>query len=112
MILYSFHPETPDEKLLVFNAERRMATEPRRNSSHSVVYDHHPYREQILTEQVRQLYALAPVGFVATLMNSVIVFFIMREVMEERWIVAWMATVVTVLLLRIGLVAWFWSAPL
>jgi len=89
-----------------------MATKPRRIYSHSVVDDHQLYGEQILTEQVRQLYALAPVGFVATIMNSIIVFFIMGEVMEERWIFVWMAALVTVLLLRIGLVAWFWSAPL
>ncbi len=89
-----------------------MATGLRRNSRHRVVDRDALYDPQILVEQVRQLYVHAPVGFVATLVNSVIVFFIMKEVMEARWINAWITVVVTVLLLRIGLVAWFWTAPL
>ncbi|HKZ16265.1 MAG TPA: ATP-binding protein [Geobacteraceae bacterium] len=89
-----------------------MTTETRRNSSHRVVDGNGLYGEQILTEQVRQLYVLAPVGFVATVVNSVIVFFIMREVVEARLINSWLAAVATVLLLRIGLVTWFWSTPL
>ncbi len=89
-----------------------MATELRHNSEHSVVARNGLYGTQILTEQVRQLYTHAPVGLVATLVNSVIVYFIMRQVMTESWINAWITVVATVFLLRIGLVTWFWTAPL
>ncbi len=43
---------------------------------------HDLYKEQIFTEQVRQLYALAPIGFLATFMNSLIVFFVLKDVMR------------------------------
>jgi signal transduction histidine kinase len=45
-------------------------------------------------------------------MNSLIVFFIMRPVMEPRWLYTWLAMLLFLLLIRIGLVAWFWSSPL
>lgn len=78
-----------------------------RRNPNSVVDRNAPYGAQIFAEQVRQLYSHAPIGLAATLVNSVIVFFIMREVMEARWIIAWITVVATVFTLRIGLVIWF-----
>jgi signal transduction histidine kinase len=63
--------------------------------------------KQILKEQVRQLYALAPLGFVATVMNSVIVFVVMREVAPASLLLPWLAAVLVITGLRGLLVARF-----
>jgi signal transduction histidine kinase len=86
------------------------STKFRRNSRG--IPDIGPHSEQIAAEQVRQLYALAPIGFLATIINSIIVYFVMRPVMEPLWLYAWMGALAAVLALRIGLVIWFWSAGL
>ncbi|WP_041262559.1 hypothetical protein [Citrifermentans bemidjiense] len=39
------------------------------------------YKELIFAEQVKQLYRLAPLGMVATLVNALLVFFVMKDVM-------------------------------
>ena len=65
------------------------------------------HEQQILWEQVKQLYSLAPIGFLATLMNSLIAFFVMKEVLPYRIILPWLATVLAITALRVGLVIWF-----
>ena len=67
------------------------------------------YKDQILSEQVKQIYGLAPIGFVATLINSMIVFFIMKDVMRFNLLVPWLAAILIVTALRFGLVMWFRS---
>lgn len=64
-------------------------------------------KEQILWQQVRQLYSLAPIGLIATLTNSVIVFFVMRNDMPAATINAWLAAVLAISALRLGLVLRF-----
>jgi len=70
------------------------------------------YRDRILVEQVKQIYGLAPVGFLATLLNSLLVFFIMKDVMQYRLLVAWLAVLLTITLLRALLVLRFHSVKL
>lgn len=73
---------------------------------------HAPYQEQILTEQVRQLYALAPLGIVATFVNSLIVFFILKNALPYRPLLLWLAAVAVVTSLRILLVLRFRTVDL
>ena len=68
---------------------------------------HDLYKEQILTEQVRQLYALAPIGMVATLLNSLLVFFVMKDVMRYSLLIPWVASILIVTILRGWLVFQF-----
>ncbi|ACM22118.1 sensor histidine kinase [Geotalea daltonii FRC-32] len=72
-----------------------------------LIADYSPYREEILAEQVKQIYALAPIGFIATFFNSVIVFFLMKDVMEFRLLVLWGVTLLSITALRLGLVLRF-----
>ena len=71
------------------------------------VHNHSLYREQVLSEQVRQIYGLAPLGFLATFINSMIVFFVMKDAMLYSLLLTWLAAVLTVTILRIGLVIRF-----
>jgi signal transduction histidine kinase len=59
-----------------------------------------PYREQILAEQVRQLYALAPIGILATIINSLLVVFVMKNVVRYEWLVPWLAAIFVITLFR------------
>jgi len=71
------------------------------------MYDHVFQEKQILKEQVKQLYALAPLGIVATLANSVLVFFVMKDVIPLGSLVPWLASLWAITALRIVLVAWY-----
>jgi signal transduction histidine kinase len=82
------------------------------NVDHRLVHNHSLYREQILTEQVKQIYKLAPIGFLATFTNSLIVFFIMQDVMRYSLLIPWLAAVLTVTALRMALVVWFRAVKL
>ena len=66
----------------------------------------------IFKEQVKQLYGLAPLGIVATLMNSVIVFFVMKEVIPFNRLLPWLAVILGVTALRAVLIASFRSVNL
>lgn len=77
-----------------------------------LVSNHSLYREKILAEQVRQLYNLAPFGFLATFINSLIVFFIMKDVTPYSLLVPWLAAVLTITSIRVALVLWFRSSKL
>ena len=70
-------------------------------------HDYHRYGEQIFAEQVKQLYALAPAGFVATVLNSLVVFLVLRGEVPDRLLVPWFAALFTVTVLRVSLVVWF-----
>jgi len=67
---------------------------------------------QILKEQVKQLYELAPLGFVATLVNSIIVFVVMKQVAPTGDLVLWLGCLLTVTVLRVALIARFRRADL
>ena len=71
---------------------------------------HGLYREQILAEQVRQLYRVAPLGMVATVVNSLLVFFVMKDAMPYSFIFTWVVSVLLVTLLRGWLVLMFRSS--
>ncbi|WP_303903231.1 sensor histidine kinase [Thiohalomonas denitrificans] len=80
----------------------------KRNKS---VRDHAPHDALILAEQVRQLYAMAPIGFAASLINSLIVFFVTKNVIGYSFIVPWLVGVWMITLLRIALRVRFQSVP-
>ncbi len=65
------------------------------------------YKEEIIAEQVKQLYALMPFGIVATLLNSVILFFLLRKVIPQGILIAWLVAVVVITMLRIALAIQF-----
>ena len=65
------------------------------------------HQEEILWEQVKQLYNLAPIGFIASIFNSLIVFLVMRGILPRHIIVAWFAAILTITALRAVLVLWF-----
>lgn len=48
------------------------------------------YDEEILAEQVRQLYALAPFGLAATVVNSSVIFLVLKEVMPYGLLALWL----------------------
>lgn len=81
-----------------------------RRQKERLINNHDLYKDQILSEQVKQIYGLAPIGFVATLINSIIVFLIMKEVMRYSLLIPWLSAVLTVTAMRFGLVIWFRSA--
>ncbi len=60
--------------------------------------------EEILAEQVRQIYGLSPFGFIATIINSLIVYFLTSNAMPRGILTAWLLALLTVTLVRIGLV--------
>lgn len=62
--------------------------------------DHRLQEKLILKEQVKQLYALAPIGVMATLLNAVIVFFVMDEVVPFGTLVLWLGGILAVTALR------------
>jgi diguanylate cyclase (GGDEF)-like protein/PAS domain S-box-containing protein len=67
------------------------------------------YQEEqlVLMEQVREVYAAAPFGIAATVVNSLIVFFIMDNVMPYAPLSAWLAALTVVSMIRLGLVLRF-----
>jgi signal transduction histidine kinase len=89
-----------------------MAIGNEHSGDHKLMPNHNLYGEQLLVEQVKQLYSLAPIGFVATFFNSLIVFFIMKEVMQYGQLIMWLAVLWTLTMLRIGLVLWSRKARL
>lgn len=58
------------------------------------------YKELIFAEQVKQLYRLAPLGMVATLVNALLVFFVMNDVLHHRLSILWLLVIALVTLLR------------
>ena len=67
-------------------------------------------KEQMLGEQVKQLYGLAPLGLVATVLNSLLLFFVMKEVMPYSFLLSWLIVVLIITLLRGWLILMFRSA--
>ncbi len=65
------------------------------------------YDDAILAEQVRQLYDVAPIGFIASLINSLILFIVAKHVVSFTLIATWLASIWGLTMLRIGLVVWF-----
>jgi signal transduction histidine kinase len=61
------------------------------------------YKEEIIAEQVKQLYSLLPFGVVATLLNSAILFFILKDVIQQGILFTWLAVIAFVTILRIAL---------
>lgn len=57
--------------------------------------------QEILAVQVRQAYALAPFGILATLINSSIVLYIMKDVIPHRPLFVWFALIVVLSTIRI-----------
>ena len=84
-----------------------MAGDFERDTANQPLHHSRNHEEQILWEQVKQLYGLAPLGFIATLMNSLIAFFVMKDVLPYSIIVPWLAAILAVTALRGGLVLWF-----
>ncbi len=56
--------------------------------------------ENIFAEKVRQLYSHAPIGLIATLINGLILFFILRGVISRTRLLYWLGAIIVLLLLR------------
>lgn len=57
-------------------------------------------RQEILAEQVKHVYSVAPFGIAASVINSLIVFFIMDNVMPYRMLVIWLAAITAASIIR------------
>ena len=66
-------------------------------------------RQEILVEQVKHVYSVAPFGILATIINALIVFFIMDNVLPRGPLVAWVAAIMAFSAVRAVLVARFRS---
>ncbi len=62
------------------------------------------YEEEIRAEQVKQIYALAPIGLIATFLNALIVFYILKDIVPISILGSWLAVILSVTFLRTGLV--------
>ncbi|MEZ4598704.1 MAG: ATP-binding protein [Syntrophotaleaceae bacterium] len=66
------------------------------------------YENEILIDQVKQVYNLAPVGMMATLINGTIAFFVLQQGgMSRQLLIPWLAALVIATFLRMGLVLSF-----
>src|ERR1700690_1107089 len=65
------------------------------------------YKDEINAERVKQLYTVAPFGIVATILNSVIIFFVLNNVMPQAILFIWLAAIVVISILRIVLAVQF-----
>lgn len=65
------------------------------------------YQDQIRVEQVRQLYKLAPLGLAATVVNAILVWFVMRGELPGTLLVSWLVFVLLVTLARALLIMRF-----
>jgi diguanylate cyclase (GGDEF)-like protein/PAS domain S-box-containing protein len=61
-------------------------------------------QQEILAEQVRRIYVLSPIGLIATVVNSLLVFFFLWNVMPRTVLAAWIAAIMLVSAFRIALV--------
>jgi len=66
---------------------------------------------QIYTEQVRLLYRNAPLGLIATLINSAVLVYILRNVVPHRVLIAWFACILLVSTLRLVQLSRFRRIP-
>ncbi|MBZ0156674.1 MAG: PAS domain-containing protein [Alphaproteobacteria bacterium] len=64
-------------------------------------------QDETLAEQVKQLYALAPFGLLASFLNSLIVFFVLKDALPHRILLTWLIAMAVITLLRVALVLWF-----
>ncbi len=62
-------------------------------------------KSRIKTEQVKQLYNQAPVGIIATLICSLVLALILRNVIDRRTVATWLAVTVVVAFIRYILIA-------
>ena len=63
--------------------------------------------DEILAEQVREAHVLGPYGMTATVLNSLLVYFIMRDVLPPVPLNAWIALLLVASCIRIGLLLRF-----
>src|SRR5512147_1301028 len=64
-------------------------------------HDSGKYRDEVYALQVRQLYALAPFGIVATILNSLVIFIILSGVIQKELLVIWLAAIMIISIFRI-----------
>lgn len=78
--------------------------ENRMNDEQETFGTHDHYDEEIRVEQVKQVYALAPLGMAATLVNATIVFFVLlQRGMPDRLLILWFIGIIAVTFFRVGL---------
>ena len=56
--------------------------------------------EEIFAEKVHQLYSHAPIGIIATLINALILYFILRGVISQTRLLYWLSAIIVLLLFR------------
>ena len=65
------------------------------------------FKEEIDAEQVNQLYSLMPFGIIATFLNSLIIFFVLKDVMPQVILYAWFAAITVITMFRAALAIQF-----
>lgn len=68
----------------------------------------HPH---LYAEQVRLLYRNAPLGLIATLINSAVLVFILRSVVPHRVLTTWFVCILLVSIARFVQLSWFRRVP-
>ncbi|GJL49968.1 MAG: hypothetical protein NPIRA01_11950 [Nitrospirales bacterium] len=71
-----------------------------RMSSSSPSSSHLPLKTQLFREQVAQLYALAPIGIMASCLNALILVFILWNVIGHVLLIAWVTSLTLINLIR------------
>ena len=84
-----------------------MATPPEQLERNSLSREH----PQLHAEQVRLLYKNAPVGLIATVINSVVLVFILRSVVPHRILTAWLVCILLISIARSVLLVRFRRVP-
>lgn len=73
-----------------------MSVPPEQSGQNSSSSEH----QQLYAEQVKLLYRNAPVGLIATLINSVVLVFILRSVVPHRTLTAWLVCILLISIAR------------
>lgn len=67
--------------------------------------------EKIFAEKVQQLYANAPIGLVATLINAFILAFILKGVNSSSFIIYWLTALVAIFIFRVSFIYRYRHSP-
>lgn len=66
--------------------------------------------QEVLAEQVRLVYSGAPEAYITTILNALLLTYIQRNVVASSTLLAWLAFIVVVTLVRTGVVIGYWRA--
>src|SRR5512135_3755363 len=86
---------------------RPLAAPPEQLGRNSATREH----PQLYAEQVRLLYRNAPVGLIATLINSAVLVFILRSVVPHRLLTTWLVSILLISIARFVQLTLFRRVP-